>query len=97
VPKKGTYYVFGRGTCAKGRWVRLSFDFTLDGKNREAFFNVLPYPTWVFAGYGDYFALELDKGEHTLALSEKKYSKGNGNLTDLVVTDNPLAFDPIQH
>lgn len=96
-PKKGTYYVFGRGTCATGRWARLETYFTLDGQRREAFFNVLSYSTWVFAGYGDFFMLELGKGEHALSVEMRDHSKGHGALTDLVVTDNPLAFDPISH
>ena len=61
------------------------------------FFNVLSYSTWVFAGYGDFFMLELGKGEHALSVEMRDHSKGRGALTDLVVTDNPLAFDPISH
>ena len=97
IPKKGTYYIFGRGTCAAGRCTRLETYMTLDGQRREAFFGVQSDPTWVFAGYGDYFELELDKGRHTLSVEMRDHSKGRGALTDLVVTDNPLAFDPIQH
>lgn len=97
VPKTGTYYVFGRGTSLSPVMKRLETYFTLDGKKRESFFNVLPYPTWTFAGYGDYFMLDLEKGEHTLLVEEREYSKKRGVLTDFVVTDDPLAFDPIQH